>query len=213
MNYCYGKRVQKSVLCWEVVPISEGPISEVPLYSHAFYQLTFLLQGTYFISFLFILLHHFHAVILGFIHFPNLLILLQMSVLFCPRYKHHTMAVMYTKQHLLTCLVQPFSQYIVVLSSEPPHVQRGAQRFASGYSTLYIVSVWHHAMKKSPFNVIFIDCMLFSKSGSFCLFNGCLLLQSVAFNFIVFNLLLICWRDITLVQQAHDSNQQGGSVH
>ena len=33
MNYCYGKGVQKSVLCWEVVPFSESPLSEVPLYS------------------------------------------------------------------------------------------------------------------------------------------------------------------------------------
>ena len=32
MNYCYGKGVQNCVLCWEVVPISEGPLSEVPLY-------------------------------------------------------------------------------------------------------------------------------------------------------------------------------------
>ena len=31
MNYHYGKGVQKSVLCWEVVPFSEGPLSEVPL--------------------------------------------------------------------------------------------------------------------------------------------------------------------------------------
>ena len=33
MNYRYGKGVQKSVLCWEVVPLSEGPLSEVPLYT------------------------------------------------------------------------------------------------------------------------------------------------------------------------------------
>ena len=32
MNYCYRKGVQKSVLCWEVVPFPEGPLSEVPLY-------------------------------------------------------------------------------------------------------------------------------------------------------------------------------------
>ncbi len=32
MYYCYGKGVQKSVLCREVVPFSEGPLSEVPLY-------------------------------------------------------------------------------------------------------------------------------------------------------------------------------------
>ena len=33
MNYCYGKRAKKCVLCWAVVPFSEGPLSEVPLYS------------------------------------------------------------------------------------------------------------------------------------------------------------------------------------
>ncbi len=33
MYYCYGKGVQKSVLCREVVPFSEGPLSEVPLYT------------------------------------------------------------------------------------------------------------------------------------------------------------------------------------
>ncbi len=33
MYYCYGKGVQESVLCREVVPFSEGPLSEVPLYS------------------------------------------------------------------------------------------------------------------------------------------------------------------------------------
>ncbi len=32
MYYCYGKGVQKSVLCREVVPFSEGPLSEVSLY-------------------------------------------------------------------------------------------------------------------------------------------------------------------------------------
>ena len=32
MSYCYGKGVQKCVLCWEAVPFSEGPLSEVPLY-------------------------------------------------------------------------------------------------------------------------------------------------------------------------------------
>ena len=31
MNYCYGNGVQKRVLCWEVVPFLEGPLSEVPL--------------------------------------------------------------------------------------------------------------------------------------------------------------------------------------
>ncbi len=31
MYYCYWKGVQKSVLCREVVPFSEGPLSEVPL--------------------------------------------------------------------------------------------------------------------------------------------------------------------------------------
>ena len=31
MNDCYGKGVQNCVLCWEVVPVSEGPLSEVPL--------------------------------------------------------------------------------------------------------------------------------------------------------------------------------------
>ncbi len=31
MYYCYGKGVQKNVLCREVVPFSEGPLSEVPL--------------------------------------------------------------------------------------------------------------------------------------------------------------------------------------
>ncbi len=30
---CYGKGVQKSVLCREVFPFSEGPLSEVPLYN------------------------------------------------------------------------------------------------------------------------------------------------------------------------------------
>ncbi len=31
MYYClYGKGVQKNVLCREVVPFSEGPLSEVP---------------------------------------------------------------------------------------------------------------------------------------------------------------------------------------
>ena len=34
MNYCYGKGVQKFVLCWEVVPFSEGALSEVPLHMH-----------------------------------------------------------------------------------------------------------------------------------------------------------------------------------
>ena len=33
MNYCYGKGVQNRVLCWEAVPFSESPLSEVPLYS------------------------------------------------------------------------------------------------------------------------------------------------------------------------------------
>ncbi len=32
MYYCYGKGVQKSVLCREVVLFSEGPLLEVPLY-------------------------------------------------------------------------------------------------------------------------------------------------------------------------------------
>ncbi len=32
MYYCYGKGDQKSVPCREVVPFSEGPLSEVPLY-------------------------------------------------------------------------------------------------------------------------------------------------------------------------------------
>ena len=32
INYCYGKGVQKCVLCWEVIPFSEGLLSEVPLY-------------------------------------------------------------------------------------------------------------------------------------------------------------------------------------
>ena len=31
MNYYYGKGVHNCVLCWEVVPISEGPLLEVPL--------------------------------------------------------------------------------------------------------------------------------------------------------------------------------------
>ena len=31
MNSCYGKGAQNCVLCWEVVPISEGPLSEIPL--------------------------------------------------------------------------------------------------------------------------------------------------------------------------------------
>ncbi len=33
MYYCYGKVVQKSVPCREVVPFLEGPLSEVPLYT------------------------------------------------------------------------------------------------------------------------------------------------------------------------------------
>ena len=33
MYDCSGKGVQKCVLCREVVPFSEGPLSEVPLYS------------------------------------------------------------------------------------------------------------------------------------------------------------------------------------
>ncbi len=32
MYYCYGKGIQESVLCKEVFPFSEGPLSEVPLY-------------------------------------------------------------------------------------------------------------------------------------------------------------------------------------
>ena len=32
MNYCYEKGVQNCILCWEAVPISEGPLSEVPLH-------------------------------------------------------------------------------------------------------------------------------------------------------------------------------------
>ncbi len=32
MYYCYGKGVQKSVLCREVVPFLEGPLLEVLLY-------------------------------------------------------------------------------------------------------------------------------------------------------------------------------------
>ena len=35
MNYCYGKGVNNCVLSWEVVPISEGPLLEVPLYYYA----------------------------------------------------------------------------------------------------------------------------------------------------------------------------------
>ncbi len=34
MYYCYGKGVQRSVLCREVVLFSEGPLSEVPLYNN-----------------------------------------------------------------------------------------------------------------------------------------------------------------------------------
>ena len=37
MNYRYGKGVQKSALCWEVVPFSEGPLLEVPLYIDTFF--------------------------------------------------------------------------------------------------------------------------------------------------------------------------------
>ena len=33
INYCYGGGVKKSVLNWEVVPFSEGPLSEVLVYS------------------------------------------------------------------------------------------------------------------------------------------------------------------------------------
>lgn len=36
MYYCYGKGIQKSVLDLEIVPFSENPLSEVPLY-HDFY--------------------------------------------------------------------------------------------------------------------------------------------------------------------------------
>ncbi len=32
MYYCYGKGVQKGILCTEVVPFPEGPLSEVLLY-------------------------------------------------------------------------------------------------------------------------------------------------------------------------------------
>ncbi len=32
-DHCYGKGVQKSVLSREVVPFSEGPLTEVPLYT------------------------------------------------------------------------------------------------------------------------------------------------------------------------------------
>ena len=37
-NYCYGKGVQKNVLCWEVIPFSEGPLSEVITYIERTYQ-------------------------------------------------------------------------------------------------------------------------------------------------------------------------------
>ena len=33
MNYCYGKGVHKSVLCWEVVLFVEAPLSEVVEYA------------------------------------------------------------------------------------------------------------------------------------------------------------------------------------
>ena len=33
MNYCYGKGDQNCVLCWKIVPFSEGPLSEVLLYT------------------------------------------------------------------------------------------------------------------------------------------------------------------------------------
>ena len=33
VNYCYGKGFQNGVLCWKVVPFSEGPQSDFPLYS------------------------------------------------------------------------------------------------------------------------------------------------------------------------------------
>ncbi len=36
--YCYGKGAQKSVLCREFVPFSEGPLSEVPLYDDVWYE-------------------------------------------------------------------------------------------------------------------------------------------------------------------------------
>ncbi len=36
MYYCYGKGVQKSVLCREVVTFSEGHLLEVPLYIHQY---------------------------------------------------------------------------------------------------------------------------------------------------------------------------------
>ena len=46
MNYCYGKGVQKSVLCWEVVPFLEGPLLEAPLYTHAQFLPYLLMPGT-----------------------------------------------------------------------------------------------------------------------------------------------------------------------
>ena len=45
MNYCYRKGVQKCVLCWEVVPFSEDPLSEVPLYVYALDNLVNLKLG------------------------------------------------------------------------------------------------------------------------------------------------------------------------
>ena len=46
MNYCYGKGVQKCVLCWEAVPFSEGPLSSVPLLWYSDKELTFDLDMT-----------------------------------------------------------------------------------------------------------------------------------------------------------------------
>ena len=34
MNYSNKKGAQKDVLCWEDIPFSEGPLSEVSLYYH-----------------------------------------------------------------------------------------------------------------------------------------------------------------------------------
>ena len=45
MNYCYRKGVLKSVLCWEVVLFSEGPLLEGPLLAIATKENTFLYRG------------------------------------------------------------------------------------------------------------------------------------------------------------------------
>ena len=46
-NYCYRKGVRKGVLCWEVVPFSEGPLSEVKVYHQVLLYESILPSSTY----------------------------------------------------------------------------------------------------------------------------------------------------------------------